>query len=115
MPKEQKRSAELSVDQKIDEVLGHLRDLENKCNENAGKIAGLEDQIDEVDRVTRSAFEGIGVDLPGRRFSIRAGVSSFEIQVSAATVEVRGGSRMARLRRWWERQVRRSRLWVWGE
>lgn len=115
MLKEQKESAGRSVDEKIDDVSGQLGGLEDKCEENAAITAGLEEQVDEVDRVMRAAFEGIGVDLPGRRYSLRASVSSFSIMASEATVEVRGGSRRARLRRWCGRQHRRIWIFVWGQ
>ena len=115
MLKEQKESADQSVEQKIDEVSGQLRDLENKYDENAAIIAGLEEQVAEVDRVMRAAFEGIEVDLPARRYSLRASVSSLSIMGSEATVEVRGGSRRARLRCWVNSKVRRIWTFVWGK
>ena len=115
MLKEQKGSVEQRVDTGIDEVLSQLRELENKYDENAVRIAGLEEQVDEVDRVMRTAFEESGVALPGRSYAVRAGVSGFSLQVSSPTVELGGGSRMARLRRWGNRQVQRIKVCVWGE
>ena len=97
------------ISEKIDEVSGQVRSLEHKHDESAATIAGLQQQVDEVDQVMRNAFEELGSDLPGRRYYVQASVSSLSIMTAEATVQVRGGSRRARLWRWIKPKAR----WIW--
>ena len=97
------------ISEKIDEVSGQVSSLEHKHDESAAAIAGLQQQVDEVDQVMRNAFEELGADLPGRRYYVQASVSSWSIMTGEATVEVRGGSRRAQLWRW----IKSKAQWVW--
>ena len=90
-----------------------LRDLETKSEESAAIITGLEGHINQVEEVMRSAFEGIGVDLPARRYELRASVSSLGIVTGKAAVQVRGGSRKARIWRWFKSKSKRFWNLIW--
>ena len=106
--REERADMNQRIAEKVDEVLDQLRDLETKSEESAAIITGLEGHINQVEEVMRSAFEGIGVDLPARRYYVQASVS-WSIMTGEATVEVRGGSRRAQLWRW----IKSKAQWVW--
>ena len=108
MLKEQKEGAEQTVDAAIDEVSGRLQQLRDG---HSGRITGLQDQIDELDRVMRAAFEGIGYPLPPRRIPVRANFVGVGGSLSAA-VGVAGGSRMAHIRRWVRSKAQWVKRWV---
>ena len=112
MAQEQRADVDQRIAEKVDEVLGQLRDLETKREEDTEKITGLEGHLDQVEEVMRSAFAGIGVELPGRRYSVRDGTVSFSIQVPEVMDEGRGESGIARLRRWVQSKVQWVRCWV---
>ena len=109
MAQEQRADVDQRISEKIDEVSGQVSSLEHKHDESAAAIAGLQQQVDEVDQVMRNAFEELGADLPGRRYYVQASVSSWSIMTGEATVEVRGGSRRAQLWRW----IKSKAQWVW--
>ena len=109
MAQEQRADVDQRISEKIDEVSGQVRSLEHKHDESAATIAGLQQQVDEVDQVMRNAFGELGSDLPGRRYYVQASVSSLSIMTAEATVQVRGGSRRARLWRWIKPKAR----WIW--
>ena len=109
MAQEQRADVDQRISEKIDEVSGQVSSLEHKHDESAATIAGLQQQVDEVDQVMRNAFEELGADLPGRRYYVQASVSSWSIMTGEATVEVRGGSRRAQLWRW----IKSKAQWVW--
>ena len=108
MAQEQRADVDQRISEKIDEVSGQVSSLEHKHDESAATIAGLQQQVDEVDQVMRNAFEELGADLPGRRHYVQASVS-WSIMTGEATVEVRGGSRRAQLWRW----IKSKAQWVW--
>ena len=112
MVRAQRADVDWRISEKVDEVLGQLRDLETKREEDTEKITGLEGHLDQVEEVMRSAFAGIGVEPPGRRHSVRAGTVSFSFQVPEVTGEGREESRIARLRRWVQSKVQWVRCWV---
>ena len=95
MAQEQRADVDQRISEKIDEVSGQVSSLEHKHDESAATIAGLQQQVDEVDQVMRNAFEELRADLPARRHYVQASVSSWSIMTGEATVEVRGGSRRA--------------------
>ena len=65
--REQQERAERSVDEKVEEVSSLLQALGEQHDETAAKLAGLDQQVDEVDQVMRTSFERLGVDdLPPR-------------------------------------------------
>ena len=102
--------AEQGVDRKLGETSVEVQLLRE---EHSGKIADLQEQLKETDRVMRAAFEDINVVLPPSRVSLRAigAVGGFS---GSPTLRVGGGSRTLRLRRWILRQVRRIWKWVVG-
>ena len=107
------------VSQEVDVVSGEIRTLREQhgdVREQHGDVIGdLRRQIDDQDQVFRSAFEDLGVVLPGRRISVSAKPVAWNIMVSEATGAVTGGSKWARLRRLFQS----FRLWlketVWGK
>ena len=110
--REERADVNQRIAEKVDEVLDQLRDLETKSEESAAIITGLEGHINQVEEVMRSAFEGIGVDLPARRYYVQASVS-WSIMTGEATVEVRGGSRRARIWRWFKSKSKRFWNLIW--
>ena len=115
MAQEQRADVDQRISEKVDEVSGQVGSLEYKHDESAATIAGLQQQVDEVDEVMRKALEELGAALPGRRYYVQASVSSLSIMTAEATVQIRGGSRRARLRRWIQRKARRIWVIVVGE
>ena len=62
----------------------------------------------------RSAFEGIGVDLPARRYERSCQrIQSGRIVTGEAAVQVRGGSRKARIWRWFKSKSKRFWNLIW--
>ena len=111
--REERADVNQRIAEKVDEVLDQLRDLETKSEESAAIITGLEGHINQVEEVMRSAFEGIGVDLPARRYELRASVSSLGIVTGKAALQVRGGSRKARIWRWFKSKSKRFWNLIW--
>ena len=111
--REERADVNQRIAEKVDEVLDQLRDLEHKHDESAATIAGLQQQVDEVDQVMRNAFEERGADLPARRYELRASVSSWSIMTGKAAVQVRGGSRKARIWRWFKSKSKRFWNLIW--
>ena len=75
----------------------------------------LRQQVDNLEDTVRSTFEELGVVLPRRRISVSARGVHFSFSTSVASGSVSGGSKVARLRRWFRRVKRR--LWevVYGK
>ena len=111
--REERADVNQRIAEKVDQVLDQLRDLETKSEESAAIIAGLEGHINQVEEVMRSALEGIGVDLPARRYELCASVSSLGIVTGKAALQVRGGSRKARLWHWFKSKGKRFWDIIW--
>ena len=111
--REERADVNQRIAEKVDEVLGQVSSLEHKHDESAATIAGLQQQVDEVDQVMRNAFEEIGVDLPARRYYVQASVSSWSIMTGEAAVQVRGRSRKARIWRWFKSKSKRFWNLIW--
>ena len=105
--KRDRSNAEQFVSRELDVVSGEVRTLREQHGDlkeqHRGSIEDLQRQIDGQDEVFRSAFEELGVVLPGRRISVRAKPIAFSVMVSDATVNVRGGSKWARFLRLFRR------------
>ena len=86
MIQQQRDNAERNVDQKSENISGRLQQIKDELS---GTSAGLQGQIDEVDRAMRDAFEGMGASLPPRR--------------------------IGRIWRWVQCQIRGIRIFVWGK
>ena len=106
MLKEQRESTTQTVDEKVDGVSKEIQQLRD---DHTGRMTALQGEIDELERVMRTAFEEIDHPLPPRRVLLRANFVGGSASVSAAVLVV-GGSRMARLRRW----ARSKAQWVKG-
>ena len=79
-------------------------------------IEDLRRRIDDQDELFKSAFEGLGVDFPGQRFSVSAGPVGWGFRLPEAAVTVtRGGSKWVRLRRLFRRFRHRLKETVWGK
>ena len=102
--KRDRSTAERFVSQEINVVTGAIRILREQhgdvIEQHGDLIGDLRRQIEAQDEVFRSAFEGLGVDLPGRSFSVCAGPVFWGFDIPEPTVTVtRGGIRWVRLRR----------------
>ena len=98
--------AERHVEQKLDELAGHISELREDHEE--AKV-DIRREVDNLEEVVRTTFEELGVDLPPRPISLRGRVVAGTPRVSAAAPTVRGGGRMTRMRQWLRRMSRR--LW----
>ena len=110
--KEQQERSERSIDEKIDEVLGQLQTLREQHDGTTARLTGLEQRVDEVDRVMRTAFEGIGVDLHPRRHEVSAGPVNWGFHLPTAAGTVRSGRWWVRLRRWVMAKAQWVKRWV---
>ena len=73
--------------------------------------ADLRQRVKDLEETVRKTLEEeLGVVLPSVPISVRARAVLGSFTVSAAAVTVSGGSRVARLRQWFRRSVRR----LWG-
>ena len=88
MIQQQRENAERNVDQKIEDISGRLQQMKDELS---GTSAGLQGQIDEVDRAMRAAFEGIGASLSPRRIALRSGTTVGTTVTSGAELGSRGG------------------------
>ena len=114
-----KSKAEQSVSHEVGVVSGEVRTLREQHEDLLGQhedlIEKLREQIDYHDELIRSAFEELGVDLPGRRISVSAGPVSWGVSVSVPSVTLTlGRSKRARLRRLLRCSLRWLKDMIWG-
>ena len=114
-----KSNAQQFVHGEVNVVSGELRTLREQQGDlierQGHSIEDLRRRFDDQDELFRSAFEGLGVDLPGRSFSVSAGPIGWGFGISEATVTVtRGGSKWVRLRRLFRRFGHWLKETVWG-
>ena len=95
------------VGRQVGEVRGQLDRLKQ---EHQNATADARSQLEDLEERVRLALENMGVDLRPKSVRVRAQAMSGVPTVSAR-LSVTGGSRLARVRRWF----RRSRSWVWGK
>ena len=115
-----KFNAEGFVSHEVGVVSGEVRTLREQHEDLLGQhedlIEKLREQIDYHDELIRSAFEELGLDLPGRRISISAGSVSAGISVSAPSVTLTlGRSKRERLRRLLRCSLRWLKDMIWGK
>ncbi len=98
------------VEWKVGEVRGQLNRLNR---EHRGATADVRSQLEDLEERLRSSLESMGVELRPKTAYIRAQAMSGVPKVSAS-LRMTGGSRLARMRRWFRRS--RSLVWekVWG-
>ena len=110
MLREDKSKAEKNVDQKFknltDEIQEVKDDLKHKKN-------GLQDQVDEINKVMRTAFKELNVVLPPPSVFLRVEFNAGAAHMSAK-VTVNNRKKMTRFRFWFKRQSRRFWRWVYG-
>ena len=111
MLKKDQSEAEQQVEQKLNALSGQISKLREGHEESR---ADLRQQVENLEEVVRSTFDGLGVVLPPRTISMCARITAGSPTMSA-TLTVVGGSKMARLRQWLRRTTRR--LWevVYGK
>ena len=114
-----KSNARQFVHGEVNVVAGELSTLRAQQGDlierHGHSIEDLRRQIEAEDEVFRSAFVGLGVDLPGRSFSVSAGPVVWGFEIPEATVTVtRGGSRWVRLSRLFRRFGHWLKETVWG-
>ena len=112
MLRRDRSEAEQLVVQQIEALSGQIRRLRE---EHEDLRVDLRQQVDDLEEVVRSTLsENLGVVLPQRPISIRAKFTAGSPRMSA-TLTVVGGSKVARLRQWFRRAMRR--LWevVYGK
>ena len=107
-----KSEAEQLADQKLEslsEQFGRLREGHDDLRLDFRR------QLNDLEEVVRSTLsDRLGVVLPPRPISIRAKIKSGVPIVSATGTGV-GGSKLARLRRWFRRAVHRLKEVVYGK
>ena len=107
---EDKAKAEEDVNRKVNDLSNEVQKMK-KNRENT--FAGLQNQLDELDRVVRSGFEEIGHPLPPRRISLRGSIEFDALQASGA-LTVRNRKGMRRLLLWVKRQAYRLKQLIYG-
>ena len=115
-----KSNAQQFVHGEVNVVAGELstlREQQGDLIERHGySIEDLRRRIEDQNELFRSAFEGLGVDLPGRSFSVSAGPIGWEFRIPEVTVTVtRRGSKWVRLRRLFRRFGHWLKETVWGK
>ena len=115
-----KSNAQQFVHGEVNVVAGELstlREQQGDLIERHGySIEDLRRRIEDQNERFRSAFEGLGVDLPGRSFSVSAGPIGWEFRIPEVTVTVtRRGSKWVRLRRLFRRFGHWLKETVWGK
>ena len=110
--KKDRSEAEQLVAQQVEALSGRIGKLEE---EHGDLRVELRQEVDNLEEAVRSTFEQLGVVLPPRRISIRAKAFHISLNTSAANLTVVGGSKVARLRKWFRRSM--HRLWevVYGK
>ena len=100
----------------VADELSTLREQQGDLIERHGySIEDLRRQSEDQDELFRSAFEGLGVDLPGRRFSVNAGPVSWGFEIPESTVTLtKGGSKWVRFRRLFRRFGHWLKEMVWA-
>ena len=78
-------------------------------------IEDLRRQIDDLDAIIRSAFEGLGVVLPPKEVVLHAQTIGSNVTMPAPTVRPTGGSKWGRLVRLFQRYGRLLKETVWGK
>ena len=108
--REDKSRAEQSIDLKLEDPKRDIQRLESELEQLKTDLQEQKEQLAEMDRVMRIGFAEVGGTLPPRRKSLRASWA-FNVAQAGVTLDVRGGSRLAR---WVKRPVRRFWKWFCG-
>ena len=110
--KKDRSEAEQLVSQPVEALSGRIGKLEE---EHGDLRVDLRQEVDNLEEAVRSTFEQLGVVLPPRRISLRAKAFHISASWSVDNLTVVGGSKVARLRKWFRRSMRR--LWevVYGK
>lgn len=114
-----KSRAQRFVHEEVTVVAGELSTLRDEQGElierNRYSIEDLRSWVKDQDERFRSAFQGLGVDVPGRRISVDAGGVSWKFEISEPSVTyTEGGSKWVRLRRFFRRLGHWLKIKVWG-
>ena len=113
MLRRDRSEAEQQMAQEFEELSGQIRRLKDQQEDLR---MDLRQQVDDLEEVVRSTLsEELKVVLPPRPISLRATAILGVASMSAAIGTVVGGSRLARLRGWFRRAMRRLREVVYGK
>ena len=108
MLRRDRSEAEQLAAQQIEGLSGQVSKLEQGLDDVG---ADLRQRVKDLEETVRKTLEEeLGVVLPSVPISVRARAVLGSFTVSAAAVTVSEGSRVARLRQWFRRSVRR----LWG-
>ena len=103
------------AEQQITHQIGALPGRISKQEEELQDLrVDLRQEVDNLEEAVRSTFEGLEVVLPPRPISVRPNAIRFSFNVPAANVTVVRGSKVARLRLWLRRAMRRFWEVVYG-
>ena len=108
--REDRARLEKTVNLKLEGPKSDIQRLERELEESKIDLQAQKEQLADMDRVMRDGFSIFRVTLP-RRISLRGGSLTVGATLSKATLNVDGGSRLAR---WVKRPVRRFWKWFWG-
>ena len=82
--------------------------------EHGDLIADLRLQVEDLETRSRLTLEKLGAELPPKSVSVRLRAVA-GVPTASATVRVSGGSKWARLRRWFRYAMRRVKEVVYGK
>ena len=111
MLRRDRSESEQLVAQQTEALSVQVRGLREELEDSR---ADLRQQVDDLEEVVRSTLEKLGGVLPPRPISLRARVTIGSPTVSA-TLSVVGGSKVARIRQWFRRAMRRLWKVVYGK
>ena len=110
MISDDKNKAEQSVDQKIADLSTEIK----KVQEDQKRwTKGLQSQLDDVNKVMRSAFEKLGVTLPPPVISLSGNIRGGEARISGKLTVTNQG-KIRRFRLWGKHQIVRFWHWFYG-
>ena len=109
--REDKSRAEQSADLRLEGPKRDIQRLEGELEQSKTDLQEQKEQLADMDRVMRDGFAEVGVTPPPRRISLRGGGLTVGAALSRPTLNVGGGSKLAR---WVKLPVRRFWKWFWG-
>ena len=109
--REDRARLEKTVDLKLDGPTRDIQWLEGELEQSKIDLQDQKEHLADMDRVMRDGFNKVCVALPPRKIRLRSSSLAVDATLSKATLNVGGGSRLAR---WVIRRARRFWKWFWG-